>query len=211
MTKHSEGTHDHIPIQRRLSRIRKTEASLRYAIAQCGQYELKALFILPTIALIKSQAGRAQSIIADLGWHNVAVNTIFSEKDAASVKSRLINHLETTPHSEPEALFITLRSFLELAPWPNQHLWRQVYVDEAFNTFEDHSIQLVENFRALMDRLELVDPAGEFSLLRPRHGASVRDSVNDPLKRGDAVNQLLHPILARALNPNFSVYADVKA
>jgi hypothetical protein len=122
MTKHSERTHDHIPIQRRLSRIRKTEASLRYAIAQCGQHELKALFILPTIALIKEQAGRAQSIIADLGWHNVAVNTIFSEKDAASVKSRLINHLETTPHSELEALFITLRSFLELAPWPNQHL-----------------------------------------------------------------------------------------
>jgi hypothetical protein len=189
----------------------KTEAALRYAIIQCGHYQQKALFILPTIALIKEQADRAHGIIADLGWDNVAVNMIFSEKDAASVKRRLLHHLETTPHDEPEVLFITLRSFLELTPWPNQHVWRQVYVDEAFNPFEDHSIQLMENFRVLMDRLELVDPAGEFSRLRPRHGAGVRDSVNDPLKRGDAVNQLLHPILARVLNPNFSVYADVEA
>jgi hypothetical protein len=189
----------------------KTEAALRYAIALCGRYEQKALFILPTIALIKEQAHRAQGIIADLGWDNVAINTIFSERDAASVKSRLIDHLETTPHDEPELLFITLRSFLELTPWPNPHVWRHVYVDEAFNPFEDHSIQLVENFRVIMDRLELVDPAGEFSLLRPRHGAGVRDSVNDPLKRGDAVNQLLHPIMARVLNPNFSVYADVES
>jgi hypothetical protein len=86
-----------------------------------------------------------------------------------------------------------------------------VFVDEAFNPFEDHSIQLVENFRVLMDRLELVDKAGEFGLLRPRHGAGVRDSVNDPVKRGDAVNALLHPIMARVLNPNFSVYADIES
>lgn len=58
-------------------------------------------------------------------------------------------------------------------------------MDEAFNPFEDHSIQLVENFHALMDRLELVDPAGEFSLLRARLGAGARESDNDPLKRGD--------------------------
>ena len=189
----------------------KTEAALRYAIALCGRYQHKALFILPTIALIREQAHRAAGMINDLGWDNVAINTIFSEKDAASVKRRLINHLETTPHDEPELLFITLRSFLELTPWPNPHVWRQVFVDEAFNPFEDHSIQLVENFRVLMDRLELADPAGEFSLLRPRHGAGVRDSVNDPLKRGDAVNALLHPIMARVLNPNFSVYANVES
>ncbi len=189
----------------------KTEAALRFAIAQCGRYQQKALFILPTIALIKEQADRAEGMIADQGWDDVQINTIFSEKDAASVKRRLIHHLETTPHGEPELLFITLRSFLDLTPWPNQHVWRHVNVDEAFNPFEDHSIQLVENFRVLMDRLELVDPTGEFSLLRPRHGAGVRDSVNDPLKRGDAVNQLLHPILARVLNPNFSVYADAEA
>jgi hypothetical protein len=187
----------------------KTQAALSYAISLCGRYNQKALFILPTIALIKEQAHRAQGIIADLGWDNVAVNMICSEHDAASVKSRLIHHLETTPHDEAEVLFITLRSFLELTPWPNPHVWAQVFVDEAFNPFEDHSIQLVENFRVLMDRLELVDPSADFSKLRPRHGAGVRDSVNDPLKRGDAVNQLLHPIMGRVLNPNFSVYADV--
>jgi len=163
----------------------KTEAALRYAIALCGRHQQKALFILPTIALIKEQVQRAAGIIYDPGWGSVTINTIFSEKDAAIVKSWLIGHLETTPHDEPELLFITLRSFLELTPWPNQHAWRQVFVDEAFNPFEDHRIQLVENFHALMDRLELVDPAGEFSLLRARLGAGARESVNDPLKRGD--------------------------
>lgn len=189
----------------------KTEAALRYAIALCGRYQHKALFILPTIALIKEQAQRAAGISSDLGWEDVAINTIFSERDAASVKRRLLAHLETTPHDEPELLFITLRSFLELTPWPNSHVWRHVFVDEAFNPFEDHSIQLVENFRMLMDRLELADPAGEFSLLRPRHGAGVRDSVNDAVKRSDAVNALLLPIMARVLNPNFSVYADIES
>jgi hypothetical protein len=71
----------------------KTEAALRYATALCGRYRHKALFILPTIALIKEQAHRAEGISADLGWDDVEINTIFSEKDAASVKQRLINHL----------------------------------------------------------------------------------------------------------------------
>jgi reverse gyrase len=67
----------------------KTEAALRYAIALYGRYQHKALLILPTIALIKEQVQRAEGISVDLGWDNVAINTIFSERNAASVKRRL--------------------------------------------------------------------------------------------------------------------------
>lgn len=187
----------------------KTEAALCYAIAHCREFDQKALFILPTIDLIKEQCQRAEAIIAKQTGKTIAINAIHSGNGDASVKQRLIDHAETTPHGEPELLFITLRAFLDITPWPNAHVWQHVFVDEAFNPFEDHSLQLVENFHVLTDRLEIIDPSAEFSQLRTRHGAGVRDSVNDPLKREDVVNRLLHPILSRVLNPNFTVYAHV--
>ena len=187
----------------------KTEAALRWAMRQCAAFNHKAIFVLQTIALIDELADRANRIREECELPEMMITTIHGGNEAGAVKRRILDHAESTPHDQPEVLFVTLRAFLDIHPWPNQHTWRNVFVDEAFNPFEDLSRQLVENHRVITDRVVLHDPDAEFTMLRPGHGAGVRDSTIDPLKRGDEVNQLLHPLLSRLVNPNFTVYAHV--
>ena len=187
----------------------KTEAALRFSIRLCAELNHKAIFVLPTRELIDEVIARATHIREQEGYTGVILTAIHGGDGAGGVAHRIIAHAEMTPHDQPELLFITLRAFLYISPWPNRHAWRHVFVDEAFNPVEDISRQLVENHRVLTERVELVDPESEFSALRPRHGAGVRDSVTDPLRRGDEVNAVLHPVLVRLTNPNFTVYAHV--
>ena len=188
----------------------KTEAALRYAIQLCAQLDSKVIFVLQTIALIDELTARAQHIAKETHSHQVAITALHNAnaQDAGGgVKRRIIDHTASTPHAQPEILFITLRAFLEVTPWPNKHVWQHVFVDEAFNPFEDLSIQLVENFRTITDRVALADAESEFSALKPVHGEGVRESVSNSLKRSDEVNKLLQPILSRLVSPHFMVYA----
>lgn len=189
----------------------KSQHAIIYALTEANLNQSKTLFVLQTIALLDEQVERAakQAEVMDLA--HIPIQAIHADNGSGNVKQRILNHMAATPQDEPELLFVSLTTFLDIHPWPNKHAWKTVFVDEAFNPVADLSMQLVDNSRVVTDRIKLVDPTQKFSRLKPAYGAEVRDSVNNELKQKDLVNKgVLHTLLARLVNPNFTLYAHVE-
>ena len=183
----------------------KSEHALRYAF----QSKSKTLYIAQTTDLIDELALRAaamhdefQSGLLITAIHNGTVQ-------GSSVSRSLMDHLITTPHDEPELLFITLTAFLDLTPFPNKQTWKTVFVDEAISPFVDLSLELSEHHGVITCRCVLENPKDVFSVVKAIHGAKLRESLNDPVKRVDVVNKILRPATSALDSPNYTLYAHV--